>query len=260
MDSVRIPAPRPHPGAAARALIYAIVPGPAVAVDTRGDHGAQPLPAEAGPVARAVPARRAEFATGRACARGALARLGLPPRPIPSGRRGEPHWPRGVVGSITHCAGYRGAVLARTSQIVTIGIDAEPNAALPAGVLGAISLPQERAWVERFAAAEPDVHWDRLLACAKEAVYKAWFPLAHRWLDFEDAAVTVEPGRGRFTAALRVAGPRFQGRELSGFTGRWVVRDGLILTAIVVSRRRPGALRPSPGFGSAASVPPRPAR
>jgi 4'-phosphopantetheinyl transferase EntD len=251
MDTARTTLPRPHLGVAARALIGEIVPGPAVAVDTREDLGEEPLPGEAGRIARAVPARRAEFATGRACARCALARLGLPPRPIPSGRRGEPRWPRGVVGSITHCAGYRGAVLARTSQVVTIGIDAEPNAALPAGVLGAISLPQERAWVERLAAAEPDVHWDRLLACAKEAVYKAWFPLAHRWLDFEDAAVTVEPERGRFTAQLRAAGPNSQGREPSGFTGRWVVRDGLILTAIVVSRRRPPAPRPA-----APSVPP----
>ncbi len=250
---------RAHPGAGYRALIEAIVPGPAVAVDTREDCGEEPLPGEAERVERAVPARRAEFATGRACARHALARLGLPPRPIPTGQRGEPSWPHGVVGSITHCAGYRGAVLARTSQIATIGIDAEPNAALPAGVLDSISLPGERAWVGQLSAAHPAVHWDRLLFCAKESVYKAWFPLAHRWLDFQDAAVTVqdEPGTGwaggsdggsgaqpfaasgRFTAALRVAGPDVRGRELSAFTGRWAVREGLILTAIVVSHQHP---------------------
>ena len=262
-------------GGPARALIEAIVSGPAVAVDTREDFGEEPLPGEAERVERAVPARRAEFATGRACARRALARLGLPPRPIPTGQRGEPRWPHGVVGSITHCAGYRGAVLARTSQIATIGIDAEPNAPLPAGVLDSVSLPSERAWVARLSAAEPSVHWDRLLFCAKESVYKAWYPLAHRWLDFQDAAITVqaEPGagagfgsgfglearpgfgpgaqpsagpfaaRGRFTAELRVAGPDFHGRELTAFAGRWAVREGLILTAIVVSNQRPPTAR-----------------
>ena len=35
-----------------------------------------------------------------------------------------------------------------------------------------------------------DLHWDRILFCAKEATYKAWFPLTHRWLGFEDAHIT----------------------------------------------------------------------
>lgn len=228
--------PPPDREVEAPALIEAIVPGPAVAVDTRGDFGEEPLPGEAERVERAVPARRAEFATGRACARRALARLGVAPRPIPAGRRGEPCWPAGIIGSITHCAGYRGAVLARTEQIATIGIDAEPNAALPDGLLRLISVPQERDWLAGRAEAEPSVHWDRLLFCAKEAVYKAWYPLAERWLDFEDATVTIEPERGTFTARLGVPGPLFQGRELTGFTGRWMVREDLILTAIVLAR------------------------
>jgi 4'-phosphopantetheinyl transferase EntD len=254
MDSVHSATQsQPHVDFAARALIEAIVPGPAVAVDTREDFGEEPLPGEAERVARAVPSRRAEFATGRACARRALARLGLPPRPIPAGHRCEPHWPAGIVGSITHCAGYRGAVLARTSQIATIGIDAEPNAPLPDGVLGSISLPEEREWVARLGAARPEVHWDRLLFCAKETVYKAWYPLAQRWLDFEDAHVTVDPERGEFAARLRVDGPEFHGRELSGFTGRWLVRDGLILTAIVVSNHRPNPA--DPGCAVRAAVP-----
>jgi 4'-phosphopantetheinyl transferase EntD len=241
MDTAASTPPQPHRGVPASALIAAIVPGPAVAVDTREDFGEEPLPGEAERVARAVPSRRAEFATGRACARRALARLGLPPRPIPAGQRGEPHWPAGIVGSITHCAGYRGAVLARTSQVATIGIDAEPNAPLPDGVLDSISLPQEREWVARLRADRPDVHWDRLLFCAKEAVYKAWYPLAQRWLDFEDAAVTVDVESGQFSARLSVTGPDVHGRELSEFTGRWLVRDGLILTAIVLSNQRPVA-------------------
>jgi 4'-phosphopantetheinyl transferase EntD len=36
--------------------------------------------------------RYAEFSTGRACARAALAHLGWPPVPILRGPRGEPRW------------------------------------------------------------------------------------------------------------------------------------------------------------------------
>jgi 4'-phosphopantetheinyl transferase EntD len=234
MDSVQTPAPSRR-RAPAQALIEEIVPPPAACVDTRADLDAELLAGEHAHVARAVPARRTEFVTGRACARLALARLGLARRPIPSGPRGEPTWPRGVTGSITHCDGYRGAAVARTAQIAALGIDAEPNAELPAGVLEAIGLPPERAWVDRLSGTRPGVCWDRLLFCAKEAVYKTWYPLTQRPLGFEDAAVTVDAGQGRFTARLRTAGPVHRGRELTEFTGRWMVRENLILTAIILS-------------------------
>ena len=61
-------------------------------------------PGEAELVARAVDKRRREFCTVRHCARQALRQLGLPPAPVLRGERGEPRWPAGVVGSMTHCA------------------------------------------------------------------------------------------------------------------------------------------------------------
>ena len=41
----------------------------------------------------------------------------------------------------------------------------------------------------RLAAMPDELHWDRILFCAKEATYKAWFPLTRRWLGFEDAHI-----------------------------------------------------------------------
>jgi 4'-phosphopantetheinyl transferase EntD len=102
------------------------------------------FPEEEAVLARAVGKRRREFATARACARDALARLGLPPAPILPGERGAPRWPQGITGSITHCAGYRAAAVAWASSILTIGVDAEPDNVLPGGVLDAVSLPAER--------------------------------------------------------------------------------------------------------------------
>ena len=107
-----------------------------------------PLPEEEPLIARSVAKRRNEFVTVRHCARLALSELGVPPVPILKGEKGEPCWPDGVVGSLTHCEGYRGAAVAPQGRVRSVGIDAEPHDVLPSGVLDAISLPGERAGLE----------------------------------------------------------------------------------------------------------------
>jgi 4'-phosphopantetheinyl transferase EntD len=214
-------------------MIEEILPAAVVAVEVRHDIvNAALLGAEAGVVGRAVEKRRREFTTGRACARAALEQLGVPPAPILSGERGEPRWPAGVTGSITHCDGYRASAVAHTRDIATVGIDAEVNAVLPEGVRSEIARPEELSWLGDLERELPAVHWDRLLFSAKESVYKAWFPLTERWLDFDEASITVDPSAGTFSARLLVSGPILGGGRLTAFAGRWLVRDGLILTAI----------------------------
>ena len=199
-----------------------------------GPPGTGLFPEEEALVARATEKRRREFTAGRGCARAALAALDVTPAPILRGYRGAPQWPDGIVGSITHCTGYVAAAVARTQDLVTIGLDAEPNAALPGGVLELISLPAERARLRELAAAWPGTGWDRLLFCAKEAVYKAWFPLTGRWLGFADADITIDATERVFTARLQVPAPDVNGAPLTSFTGRWLASDDLILTAIAV--------------------------
>ncbi|GAA0991660.1 4'-phosphopantetheinyl transferase superfamily protein [Acrocarpospora macrocephala] len=182
------------------------------------------FPEEERYIAKAVDKRRREFTTARYCARQAMARLGIPPAPIVPGERGAPGWPPGVVGTMTHCDGYRAAAL--SVEAVTIGIDAEPDAPLPEGVLDTIALPGER---QALGDLDGSVHWDRLLFSAKESVYKAWFPLARRWLGFEEAEITLHPA-GTFAARLLVPGPR----GLTGFDGRWLRESGLVVTAITL--------------------------
>jgi 4'-phosphopantetheinyl transferase EntD len=216
--------------------IERILPSAVIAVEAREDAlDAWLFPEEQLVVDKAVDKRRREFTTARACARAALEKLGVPPVPIPSGERGEPQWPAGVVGSITHCGGYRACAVAHASQIVTLGIDAEPNAPLPEGLVGDIARTEELPLLRRLEQERPQVHWDRLLFSAKEAVYKAWFPLTERWLGFEDAMVAIDPREGTFTARLLVSGPSVEGRTLTGFSGGWTVNDGIVMTAIAVS-------------------------
>jgi 4'-phosphopantetheinyl transferase EntD len=194
-----------------------------------------PLPEEEPLIARSVAKRRNEFVTVRYCARQALGELGVGPVPILKGDRGEPCWPEGVVGSLTHCEGFRGAVVGWSSDVRSVGIDAEPHDVLPKGVLDAISLPEERA---QLGALPGDLHWDRILFCAKEATYKTWFPLTHRWLGFEDARISFEVDgsgtAGTFVSRVLIDPAAEHGPPLEVLRGRWSVRDGLALTAIVL--------------------------
>jgi 4'-phosphopantetheinyl transferase EntD len=195
------------------------------------------FPEEAAVIARAVEKRRREFATARGCARAALAKLGVPPAPILPGPRGAPQWPAGFVGSITHCAGYRASAVASARDVATIGIDAEPHERLPPDVRGAVAFGGELDMLDTLAARSPDIFWDRILFCAKESVYKAWFPLTHRWLGFEEACIDFDPAARTFSARLLTDGPVVNGAPLTTFEGRWLVGNSLIATSIVVPRQ-----------------------
>jgi 4'-phosphopantetheinyl transferase EntD len=216
-------------------VLHEIVPPQVVAVEAFDDlPDAQLYPEEEALLRSASASRRLEFGTARWCARQALARLGLPPAPILRGARGAPAWPAGVTGSMTHCAGYRAAALSRVRDIAAIGIDAEQHGPLPDGVREMITRPDELPGLEALTASTPDTPWDKLLFSAKESAYKAWFPLTRRWLGFKDASVCISPSDGTFTARLRVPGPVVAGRQLSEFSGRWLARDGLVLTCIAI--------------------------
>jgi 4'-phosphopantetheinyl transferase EntD len=212
-----------------------IVPPAVVAVEAFEDPPDAGLyPQEEALLRKAVTSRRLEFGTARWCARRALAKLGLPAAPILPGPRREPNWPDGVTGSMTHCPGYRAAALAHSTDIATIGIDAEPDGPLPDGIQDRIASPEELSALAELAAAAPGTSWDKLLFSAKESTYKAWFPLAQCWLGFMDASVGFDPAAGTFIARLLVPGPVLAGRQLTEFHGRWLARNGLVVTAIAV--------------------------
>ncbi|GAA2356582.1 4'-phosphopantetheinyl transferase family protein [Streptomyces carpaticus] len=224
-------------------MIAELLPPEVSAVEMFGDPDGTPdlFPEEAAVVARAVPRRRQEFATVRACARTALERIGGPRVPLLPGERGAPGWPPGFIGSMTHCTGYRAAVVAAAGRgLASLGVDAEPHEALrDPGVVEMVTLPGEREHLAKLAASHPRVRWERLLFSAKESVYKAWFPLTGRWLGFEEARIAFDPDAGAFTAELLVPGPVVDGVPIRRFAGRWLVRDGLLVTAIAVPAPRP---------------------
>jgi 4'-phosphopantetheinyl transferase EntD len=220
-------------------MINDIVPVGVAAVEATDDLPEATLLAEEEAVLGSVSqTRRREFTIARSCARVALVKLGISPAPILRGPSREPLWPRGVVGSITHCAGYCAAAVAREASLVTIGIDAEVHDRLPPGVLELVALDEERQWLHSWPTT--GICWDRVLFSAKESIFKAWFPLTGKWLGFEDALVTIEPRHGRFGARLLVERPSIGGCDVTHFEGRYRVEEGRVLTAVAMERHRQG--------------------
>jgi 4'-phosphopantetheinyl transferase EntD len=216
-------------------MIEQLLPDGVVAVEAFEDlPGEMVFPGEEDLVANAVEGRRREFVTARRCAREALAELGHAPAAIRSGPKREPRWPAGVVGSITHTAGFRAAAVAPRSIFASIGIDSEQNGPLPNGIEESITVAGEPEMLAALDSAFPETQWSRLLFSAKESIYKAWYPLTSRWLGFEDARLTIDPA-GTFAARLLIDGARTDGGPpLTELRGRFVVAHGLIATAVAV--------------------------
>lgn len=241
VQSQRVPSER------SKQMIGHLLPPAVAAEETFGDDEvdqATLFPEERKVIDHAVTKRQREFTAVRACARRAMARLDVSPVPIVPGERGAPRWPRGLVGSMTHCEGYRAAALARSVDLASIGIDAEPHEPLPDGVFAYVSLPAEQSKISLLSSQYPSVHWDRLLFSAKEAVYKAWFPLTGEFLKFDEANISLDITggmtlHGQFQAEILVPAPIIGSRRLSQFEGRWTVGRDFIRTAVAVPHMSP---------------------
>jgi len=148
---------------------------------------------------KAVLRRRESFALGRAAAHDALAALGVPVAPVPKANTGEPLWPEGVVGAISHTGGFGVAVVGRSAQYRGIGVDLEGlTRGLDATADHLVCTPAEAAW----AAEGADNRRRIMLFCAKEAIFKALYPIEHVWLGLLDAELTWREADGAFDAVL----------------------------------------------------------
>jgi len=149
---------------------------------TVGDEHAL-LAEEAGPFERsAVHVRRASGAA-RIVARALLHRLGHEMTALPKSLGGAPIWPKGVLGSLAHDSRVAVAAVGASENLEGVGIDVEPAEILPADLLHLVTTPRERARIES------DPYRGRLFFVAKEAAYKAVYPLDHAFLGHHDVEV-----------------------------------------------------------------------
>ena len=205
------------------AMLESLVPPEVVLEEARRDIDGELHGPELDAIANAREGRRREFTTGRICARRALAVLGVSAVALPRRRDGSVGWPEGVVGSITHCIGFRAAAVGDAARFSAVGIDAEPNEPLPEGVLQSIAGPDEQRWINGYPSGR--VHWDRLLFSAKETIVKvAGEPIG----DWKWIVVRFFPPQNSYVAWLPVGKARL-------VPGRWTMADRLLATAVVLS-------------------------
>ncbi|MFE6226463.1 4'-phosphopantetheinyl transferase [Streptomyces sp. NPDC057854] len=219
-------------------MIAGLLPAGVASAEAFGDDGPAGrvalFPAERAAVAGVSPERLREFTTVRGCARAALAALDVGPAPLVPGPLGAPEWPAGVVGSMTHCAGYRAAVVARGAAYASVGIDAEPLEPLPAVVAARVVGAVERAWLrEDFPPG--GLPCDRLVFSAKEAAYKAFSPWLGARFGFRDFTVRPYPD-GTFLVIPPETDVPLPALPRGGVRGRWSAGAGILLTGLLVQQ------------------------
>ena len=143
------------------------------------------LPEEAAAFASSVAKVRRASGAARTVARQLLERLGHPTCAVPKSASGAPIWPPDVVGSMAHDSRVAVAAVGRSRDIAALGIDVEPAEILPPDLLDIVATPQERSRLG------DDPCGGRLLFVAKEAVYKAVYPLDQTFLDHHDVHVSL---------------------------------------------------------------------
>ena len=159
---------------------------------------------------RACRRKQSEFASGRAAAHFALHQIGFPNAfPLLRGQKGEPLWPPGIAGSITHCYPWSIAVAVQGSDLPTIGVDLETTGGMKGTDISELVCDRtELDWVSAGNLQERLT----MIFSAKEAVYKACYPLCRRYIDFKDVELTWVPAescfQGKFLAPFGSDFPR----------------------------------------------------
>jgi enterobactin synthetase component D len=188
------------------------------------------------PLRGAVLVRQKAFVAGRRAAGTALASLDVDhPRDVGIGARGEPTWPPGVVGSITHGAGQARCAAVYTRDAAGIGIDVEWR-------IGAARADRVRAIVASDAEFADRV-WPSSLGgalrvtiafSAKEALYKCLYPDVGRVFDFLDVAVSHVDLRAGLIGLRLESDLSARWSRGARLTGRFAVDDTRVVTAFLL--------------------------
>ncbi|MER9317176.1 4'-phosphopantetheinyl transferase superfamily protein [Mesorhizobium sp. M0659] len=146
------------------------------------------LPQEARSIPSRLPLMRRASGAARWIAHELLADMGLNGVAILRGSSGAPVWPHGVTGSLAHDDEIAVAAVAPLSHVASLGIDIEPALPLPDDIFALVAVPADRIDATDLCLA------GRILFAAKEAVYKAAYPLDREVLGYEDITVDLDAG------------------------------------------------------------------
>jgi len=189
---------------------------------------------------RAAPSRQREYVAGRYCAARAIERLRPSDGPLTIGRgvAGEPQWPAGLTGSVTHTDGLASAAVARISDARSIGIDSEVrvDAWRAERIRPLVMQPEEEGVGGKAFDAGTRVIF---IFSAKEAIFKCLYPVVSRRFYYEDARIiSADPTTGVFAAELLTTlAPGFERGTV--LQGRFEIDDRHVHTGVWLDPRQP---------------------
>lgn len=135
--------------------------------------------------------RKNEFIAGRECARSALEAVGFSRAPILPDEDGVPLWPEGAIGAISHSRGYCAAIAGKRCDYRLLGLDLEKTNRLSPSAIKRTVHPDEQVYVK------DDQKRASLIFCAKEAFFKAQFPVWETHANFHDLILAVDSTHGK---------------------------------------------------------------
>lgn len=146
--------------------------------------------------------RLSHFASGRILSRELLIEFGYPNYPLLADQDRVPIWPEGIIGSISHCD--TGCVVAVSRSVsaglIQLGIDIEPDRPLKPDLWPFILNPEELEIVRSKDRQKGNLV--RRYFGAKEAVYKAIFPLTRKIIEFHDVSIHFNTDYRSFEAEI----------------------------------------------------------
>ena len=137
------------------------------------------------------PKRLADYSFGRYCATKALEQLEIKDVIIPIGKDREPIWPEGIVGSISHCDRLVGAIVAKSSDYISLGLDIEEIGRVTPDLWDLVFTENEKNYLSGLSSDDILVQSTAIFSI-KEAFYKFQHPLTKTFLDFLDVEVDLE--------------------------------------------------------------------
>lgn len=166
--------------------------------------------------------RKADHLAGRIAAFHALNRQAIPA----IGSSGEPLWPAGISGSLSH-SGTQAVAICSESGLIGVDCEAiidESEAREIQG--GVIDVQEARVLAE---CGLPFALAFTLAFSAKESLFKALFPQVQAWMGFESARVTALTND---TLSLTLTRPLPPFAQNQAFTAHWLRSDARVVTLI----------------------------
>ena len=180
--------------------------------------------------ARPIPLGASHHAVGRLCAAAALRELTGRSPDVPRGGLGEPVWPPGIAGSISHDGRFAAAIVVRAdSKLAGIGVDLIDGAQAVATANGWSAY--EEAWRGMRGPRDPTADGFRA-ACllgAKEAAVKLLSPMIGDLVEPADLHVA-STAKGDYVARLHVPPDRAGAETFARITVRQSVMNNVVIS------------------------------